>query len=116
MRHRNLLYALATTVCLVLIATPARAAIFEKDTVDGYDCAESMDTSGCFTYDGTTTGTYGTKDVKTCTKSSCWFCWNDYRMNRTLCASTKSEARCYCKDDGWDCTLDGRTSGWCKVG
>jgi hypothetical protein len=106
-------------VLLVLAIFPvlnAQAEVNNVDPIEGYDCAGTMNTSDCFSYDDPyTTGSFGTKDVKTCTKTACWFCDWQPRQNRSLCGQTRSEAKCYCNDTGLTCEKDGGTSGWCKI-
>ena len=109
-----------TVFFLVFLATftplTARADVNNSDPIEGYDCAGSMTTSDCFSYDDPdATGSFGTKDVKSCTKALCWFCDWQPRQNRSMCGQTKEEAKCYCNDTGLTCEKEGGTSGWCKI-
>jgi len=58
---------LMLTVFVLFIAASAHAAIYQKDPVDGYTCADNMTTGGCFS-DPTMTA-YG-PSILTCKASS----------------------------------------------
>jgi hypothetical protein len=85
----------AVFILLVFAFVPAftaQAEVSNVTPIPGYDCAGSMTTTDCFSYDdGEATGSFGTKDVKTCTKTLCWFCDWQPRQNRSRSIPAASE-------------------------
>ncbi len=107
-----------TAVLLLFLATFAEAAIHDKDTVDGYDCAGDMTTSNCFGPTPTSTGPTMTACVaSSANNQKCRDCMVAYdiwgqEQNYRTCNYVGRSAACDCTPVGSShCT--GNTASTC---